>query len=157
VSDFDPGRDLRTHAAPQGLLEGALERADRPREIPRFVFPLAAAALLLLGVRIGMGVDADVPAPPPVTAAEIAEVVPVRLVLHAPEAASVRVAGTFNDWDAETTQMIPANEGTFQATLLLPRGQHEYMFVVDGQWVTDPSATFVRDDGFGNRNAVLEI
>ena len=39
----------------------------------------------------------------------------------------------------------------------LPKGRYEYMFVIDGAWVTDPNAIGHVDDGFGNRNAVLVI
>jgi hypothetical protein len=32
------------------------------------------------------------------------------------------------------------------------------MFVVDGKaWVTDPKAETYRDDGFGNKNAVMRV
>ena len=38
----------------------------------------------------------------------------------------------------------------------LPRGRHQYMFVVDDQeWQTDPRADVRVDDGFGNQNAVV--
>jgi hypothetical protein len=31
------------------------------------------------------------------------------------------------------------------------------MFVVDGEWVTDPAAAERRPDGFGRENAVLRL
>jgi hypothetical protein len=31
------------------------------------------------------------------------------------------------------------------------------MFVVDGRWVTDPGAPATIDDGYGGRNAVLDL
>ncbi|MFC1572325.1 glycogen-binding domain-containing protein [Candidatus Eisenbacteria bacterium] len=37
------------------------------------------------------------------------------------------------------------------------QGRHEYMFVVDGEWMTDNNAAFYVDDGFGNQNAVLHL
>ena len=43
---------------------------------------------------------------------------------------------------------------------MLPAGQHEYMFVVDGErWVADPLAGRYVDDGFGagRQNAVLIV
>ena len=39
----------------------------------------------------------------------------------------------------------------------LPRGAHEYMFLVDGTWVTDPAAPETRPDGFGRTNAILRL
>jgi hypothetical protein len=47
--------------------------------------------------------------------------------------------------------------GIWAATLILPAGQHQYAFVVDGaRWVADPSAPAV-DDGFGRQNSVLAL
>jgi hypothetical protein len=43
-------------------------------------------------------------------------------------------------------------------TLWLQPGTYSYMFVVDGErWVTDPYASNFRNDGFGQKNAVLRI
>ena len=83
----------------------------------------------------------------------------VRLIYvpERPEVGQVTVAGSFNGWD---NMSIPlSKEGSVWTTILtLPPGSYEYMFVVDGeQWVTDPLATKTRDDGFGGRNAVLDL
>jgi hypothetical protein len=44
------------------------------------------------------------------------------------------------------------------AQLVLPPGTYEYMFVENGEnWVTDPLALQTRDDGFGRKNAVLDV
>jgi anti-sigma factor RsiW len=70
---------------------------------------------------------------------------------------SVSVAGTFNGWDPESTTMRREG-GVWVVQLMLPPQTYEYMFVEDGrQWVTDPLATQTRDDGFGRRNAVLDL
>jgi len=46
----------------------------------------------------------------------------------------------------------------WRATIVLPVGQHEYMFVVDGErWVADPNAGRYVDDDFGRENAVLIV
>lgn len=83
----------------------------------------------------------------------------VRLVLPAQGARTVAVAGDFNDWRTDATYLEdPEGDGVFSGTLRLPPGSYAYMFVVDGeQWVTDPYAVNHRDDGFGNRNAILRI
>jgi hypothetical protein len=70
---------------------------------------------------------------------------------------TVRVTGTFNDWDAQGVPLQRKGD-VWTAVLFLPRGTYEYMFVEDGnRWVTDPLALQTRDDGFGNRNAVLDL
>ncbi|MCA9577155.1 MAG: isoamylase early set domain-containing protein [Polyangiales bacterium] len=85
--------------------------------------------------------------------------VPVRFVLPATGAREVTVAGEFNDWNPSETPLLDEDgDGVFHTTLSLSRGAYAYMFVVDGErWVTDPFADGYRDDGFGNRNAVLRI
>jgi hypothetical protein len=83
----------------------------------------------------------------------------VRLV-YVPQASDVdqvTVAGTFNGWNPDATAM--QREGNvWVLQLVLPPDSYEYMFVEDGQrWVTDPLATQTRDDGFGRKNAVLDL
>src|SRR2546425_12879472 len=48
--------------------------------------------------------------------------------------------------------------GHFAVTLSLKPGRYAYMFVVDGAtWMTDPRAEAYRDDGFGNKNALVNV
>jgi hypothetical protein len=82
----------------------------------------------------------------------------VRLRLEAKGAKRVAVAGSFNQWSTEQTLLEPSGPGgIFVGTLALPPGEHEYMFVVDGHWVTDPAADERRPDGFGRQNALLRL
>lgn len=76
---------------------------------------------------------------------------------HAPDAEEVCLAGDFNQWKVCDAKLERVGENLWSIALELPRGQHEYMFVVDGQWKTDPGASLHRDDGFGNKNAVLSL
>jgi 1,4-alpha-glucan branching enzyme len=83
--------------------------------------------------------------------------VTVRFILSAPEAHEVSVAGTFNQWNASATPLMRTGAGVWTATMTLPAGQHQYVFVVDGvRWVPDPAAPAI-DDGFGRRNSVLTL
>jgi len=125
----------------------ALERRRR-RFLPWLLAPaLAIAAALVIWLRPGT------PPPPP-----SASLVTVRFVLVAPEAKQVSLAGTFNQWDPQATPLVRAGAtGVWTATVTLPAGQHQYVFVVDGaRWVPDPGAPAV-DDGFGRRNSVLTL
>ncbi len=73
------------------------------------------------------------------------------------EVKQVGVAGSFNNWDPQNTPMRLEN-GVWVAMLMLPADSYEYMFVENNTtWVTDPLAQTTRDDGFGSRNAVLEV
>jgi hypothetical protein len=82
----------------------------------------------------------------------------VRFVLQARGARHVAVAGSFNDWNTSAVKLEDVNhDGVFVATVPLPPGLHQYMFVVDGEWVPDPSASELRPDGFGRQNSLLRI
>jgi hypothetical protein len=81
----------------------------------------------------------------------------VRFVLYAPQAKRVAIAGSFNHWDQNAAVLVPADtRGLWTVTVSLPLGQHQYAFVVDGQWVQDPAAPAV-DDGFGRRNSLVAV
>jgi hypothetical protein len=81
--------------------------------------------------------------------------VPYEFVFRAQDATQVCLAGDFNQWRVCEAPMRRVGEGVWSLSLKLKPGRYEYMFVVDGRWVTDPNAIAHADDGFGNRNAVL--
>jgi len=82
-----------------------------------------------------------------------------RFTLDAPRAQHVSLAGDFNGW--RTNDIVLADvtgRGHFSVTLPLKPGRYAYMFVIDGAtWMTDPRAEVYRDDGFGNKNAIVDI
>ena len=82
----------------------------------------------------------------------------VRLVVLQPGARTVQAAGDFNGWNPDRTPLEQVSNGAWMATIPLEPGRYKYMFVVDGQnWIADPFATEQSDDGFGSRNAVLDV
>jgi len=83
----------------------------------------------------------------------------IEFTLHAPEAQRVELLGSFNGWKPGTLLLDgPDGSGHWAVSLELPEGRYEYIFLVDGKkWVTDPAAGIQRPDGFGRRNAVLEL
>lgn len=76
-----------------------------------------------------------------------------------PEAKSVEVVGSFTDWRPGSVVLRDEDhDGVWRGSVVLPVGQHEYMFVVDGErWVTDPLAGRYVNDGFGRQNALLIV
>ena len=76
-----------------------------------------------------------------------------------PDARSVEVVGSFTDWRPGAVELRDDDhDGVWRAAVVLPVGEHEYMFVVDGErWVTDPLAGRYVDDGFGRQNALLFV
>jgi len=81
------------------------------------------------------------------------------LQADASQVKSIAVVGDFNDWDPDRNQLLDENgDGVWATTLKLEPGRYEYMFILDGQkWVPDPEAYRYVRDGFGNKNAVIEI
>jgi cyclomaltodextrinase / maltogenic alpha-amylase / neopullulanase len=78
--------------------------------------------------------------------------------VEAPGAASVYLAGEFNNWsDSAQAMNDDDGDGIFELTIELAAGTYQYKFVVDGNWQEDPNATEFRDDGFGGKNSVLQV
>ena len=76
-----------------------------------------------------------------------------------PDARSVHVVGTFNDWRPGTIALEDLDhDGVWTATVVLPTGTYEYMFVVDGErWVPDHLADRLVADDFGRENSVVIV
>ncbi len=67
------------------------------------------------------------------------------------------MAGTFNDWDPARDFLKRKGEGNWVLVRYLPPGVHEYRFVVDGIWTTDPLCVTRCRNIYGGENSVLEI
>lgn len=93
------------------------------------------------------------------TVSKTEELAWVRFVYVDDNAESIAIAGDFNSWepDSLTKQQINGHN-VWTGYFSLTRGIHKYMFVVDGEkWVTDPLAKMYKDDGFGNKNAIINL
>jgi hypothetical protein len=143
--------EIRRPAGAAHRLAGWLARPRavtlRLRPAWTLAFAVALAALLLL--------------PAGQSAAPGAEEGIAQFVGHFPGARSVEVVGSFNDWRRGALPLRDDdNDGIWHGAVVLPAGQHEYMFVVDGErWVVDPLAGRYVDDGFGRgrQNALLIV
>jgi 1,4-alpha-glucan branching enzyme len=71
----------------------------------------------------------------------------------------VAVVGSFNDWSPGSIPLEDRDhDGIWRASIVLPAGAHEYMFVVDGErWVADPLAGRYVEDDFGRENSLLIV
>jgi 1,4-alpha-glucan branching enzyme len=77
--------------------------------------------------------------------------------IHAPTARKVSIAGTFNNWDIRSDQAKKDTKGNWTAKVSLKPGRHEYKFVIDGSWISDPNCTNFTSNAFGTQNCVLEV
>jgi anti-sigma factor RsiW len=117
-----------------------------------FEFKLGPLAAMTAGFALfvsGLVVGAHRPAPS-------ADRVPVRFVFMG-DAREVFVAGTFNGWSQKAQPLEPIGDGIWEATVELPRGEHRYLFRVDGRWQEDSLATQAVPDGMGHMDAVLRL
>ncbi len=62
----------------------------------------------------------------------------IRFTYTDPNAGGVSWAGEFNGWNSSATPMAKDAKGVWSAVVPLPAGEHQYKFVVDGQWIADP-------------------
>ena len=69
----------------------------------------------------------------------------------------VVLAGSFNDWNEEELKMEKTENGYWSYRLPLPAGKHHYKYIVDGNWILDPSNPVKEDDGMGHVNSVWMI
>ena len=82
----------------------------------------------------------------------------VTFVTLYPRASSVKIAGDFNGWQPEETQMQKAGDnGAWQIKLPIAKGRYRYRLVVDGQWQQDPYNEITEPNPFGELNSILEV
>lgn len=72
------------------------------------------------------------------------------------KAKRVFLAGSFNSWRPNDIK-IPKSGNSWKLPVFLPEGTHLYKFVVDNQWITDPSNPDIKTDAYGNQNSVIAI
>lgn len=131
---------------------------------------LAAAASILVAAAFGAFAATrlalpKLAAPSPVAVAQAPVAAPaadtvhvVRFVFVDSTARAVSLVGDFNAWSKESTPLLrDAASGVWTASVVLPRGRHEYAFIVNGErWVADPYAARVLDD-FGTESSVVTV
>ncbi len=73
-----------------------------------------------------------------------------------PDAGIVVLAGSFNNWNQ--TQFIFGREGDeWVCRIDLEPGKHAYKFIVDGNWLLDPTNPNTEDDDYGVKNNVILV
>jgi 1,4-alpha-glucan branching enzyme len=82
----------------------------------------------------------------------------VHFYFHAPNAKSVAISGSFNQWDQGRDHLTgPDKKGLWTITLPLSPGRVEYRFVInDHEWVLDPAAPSI-DDGLDGKNSFVIV
>lgn len=83
----------------------------------------------------------------------------VLFTLDMPDASTVELMGSFNQWTPEGYRMYrDEKRGEWRLSVPLRSGRYEYAFRVDGEMVVpDPKGLLRQEDGFGNKNSILII
>ena len=72
-------------------------------------------------------------------------------------ATNVTLAGTFNGWNADDSPLANDGSGKWIVVKPLDAGQHEYKFVVDGNWLADAQNPETISDPYGGVNSVITV
>lgn len=136
------------------------EPKNKPRILSFFVPSLAGfAAAIVLVAAVLVFRSGPVPAPVPDkgtgAAADLAR--PHRFVIYRPEAARLKIMGTFTDWQPLVMDKL-GTSGYWSLTLNLPLGEHRYAYLVEnGRQVPDPTVLISETDDFGGENSIIRV
>ena len=83
----------------------------------------------------------------------------IEFVINAgPGHESVCLAGSFNDWDPARKPLVDKKgDGVYRGILMLPPGEYEYKFVVDGKWCIDENNPCLASNDLGTLNSVIKV
>jgi hypothetical protein len=140
------------------VLSGIVASMWARREVSfgfRPAYAIAVVAVVWLVLPASLLRPRSSPAPTHTITAESPRLL-VQFRLQASDASTVRLAGSFTNWQSQY-DLHQTSPGIWTITLPLPLGVYDYSFVIDGQrWVPDPYAQAV-DDGFGGTNSRIAI
>lgn len=82
----------------------------------------------------------------------------VHFAFKAEPGSRVSVVGAFNRWNPDKNPLVgPDGSGNYVATLCLAEGRYEYLFVVNGAWLTDPANPKRAANEYGTSNSVVDV
>jgi hypothetical protein len=151
-------RRVRERPKPGSRFWGAAlwERLWSAREVSFRLRPLYGALAVVAVVTLAVLAGRATAPSRDIAASEAPPTLLVQFRIQVDEAMTVRLAGTFTNWQPEY-ELHQSAPGVWTVTIPLGAGVHDYAFVVDGdRWVADPFAPAV-DDGFGGRNSRIAL
>lgn len=80
----------------------------------------------------------------------------VIFTIEALDAERVHLAGDFNDWTLDGSEMEPMG-GVWKKVVKLPAGRYRYRYVIDGRWQSDPLNAAVEPSAYGGHDSVLVV
>jgi len=129
----------------------------RPHDLQVSVLGAVSATTAVAALAVGVNLSWPIE-PGQTPAATTTDQYVMRFTYNDPHAERVYVAGSFNDWRKEQIPLTDSSgKGIWIGAVNLKPGMYEYMFYVDGHWAPDDHALRYKDDGFGRKNAILEL
>lgn len=84
----------------------------------------------------------------------------VRITFELPAciwADKIYLTGDFNQWNQKSTPMIQERDDVWRVTIDLPMGtEHEFRYIVDGEWTTDYHADNLSKNIYGSQNSLVK-
>lgn len=90
-------------------------------------------------------------------AKEVTSLKPTTFFLNLPDAQSVYITGSFNDWSLDESYRMKKENGRWTITLPLKAGVHSYRYIIDGCRQKDPHNARWESSPFGDINSVIEV
>ncbi|MFH1709992.1 MAG: isoamylase early set domain-containing protein [bacterium] len=82
----------------------------------------------------------------------------VKIKFQSPmDCSEIKIAGDFTEWEKGAIYMSkPGRSGEWMASVKIAPGEHQYRFLIDGNWFTDPTTEHMMSP-FGSENSVLRV
>ena len=85
------------------------------------------------------------------------EFVSKRFVIYQPEAKSVKITGSFTNWN-DIPMKMDGPSGYWEIELKVSKGEQKYVFIVgDDKKIADPTVLTREKDDFGSENTVMMV
>ena len=81
----------------------------------------------------------------------------VTFSLENADANEVFLIGDFNKWNPKSHPMKSDENGAWVRNMIIPPGEYEYKFIVDGQWKEDPQNEQLSLNCFGTYNNIINV
>ena len=81
----------------------------------------------------------------------------VTFSIYSPDAEEVTLIGDFNNWNPKKHPMKKDGNGLWAKSVIIPPGQYEYKYLIDGEWKEDPQNILTVPNSYGTRNSVLNL
>ncbi len=81
----------------------------------------------------------------------------IEFTYTAPNANSVSLVGTFNNWNNSANPMQKDQNGVWSTVIQVQAGKYQYKYLADGTWNYDQDNSETADDGYGGQNSAFEV